>query len=1046
MLQCRKSLLALTVTVVALTGCDTLEDAKVSGNAGAIQRVESPLIAQGPSPLYDPVKTQFPLPEDAVFYINADQDGTALNGTDPANPVTLGLGFLDGVSTQAPFDIEISTSLDTSVELDARAFVEVDGAVIPNPDQNVFVLPLEYASGDSLFGAENEVPGMALANDFRRARFLEARGEPGDLDAANAIYDRLLETPPVRVEVININGGTNNAVRILPESPLEVKTKYAIALSNDLKAADGTPLVGAPTYQSISNPDRVLANAQFAAFRRSAAPARQQVADFGQLKRDFFSDREESVSIVGFDDVVYSSTITTTGIEDVLVANAAPQSFFQSDLNIELRKDQIGKLISGFYNVSQQPLSEDAEQDAKDINQGIFDRLTDESFRLFNQDLADRITQARDNRVTLTYSDIVTDSDGNLNRVAAFAAQLAVAEVASETKSGDVDTEAGELATQAAEILDLPKAREVRVYRQRPGRQINPAFGQQAADDGGLLGGTGINDLDIQVYEGEIVLPYYMGIPEDDMDGVAITGSRWSAADFGPNVNLPLAITDRVTYRFPFAKKVGEVKVPFIITQPQIVAGQAEDDGQFPVIIYQTALTQDRSAALTMAVATGLLCNADGDLADCFTTITLDLPVHGVFDGFEGATSDRDGAIENGTPSDSAGLLSVNDQRSIYPEGSRPAADTMERHFGFAGDANMQPTPADQLELPEGESPPSGNLFLNFANFTNTQGYMRQVAMDALNVNASLGAIEAAIADCEANGSCTDSFVLETDRVYYLTHSLTGMGGVPVPSVTNKAIDAGNTALNPVQGQAFFNVGSHFTRALENSFNISADLLPGLFAASDGLLAQGRFELNAYFNILQGLLDGVDPGNYADDYRGTNTMLAAIIGDPADDMPLSECAPVEGSNPPSPAADKVSADCTMPNAADDTLFVLGPLDRDVTLEDGTSFPIDSLPAPLAGTEPFGKVMNALNVLDPNHGLGQPFISLFREGSHGNPISAGQSGADPGSSTPVFTTLAIQMMDIFQNLEPSTTINQCDAEQDGNEDCAVVLVPDSERSN
>lgn len=1045
MLQCRKSLLAVTLSAVALTGC--LEEASQGGNDGAFQRVNNPNIQLGEGPVYDPVNQNFPLPEDTLFFLNEENDGTALNGTDPANPVTLGLGFLDGVSTLAPYDIEISTSLDTSVELDVRAFIEVQasngnvtvpiqeveepgtGVVVPNPNQNVFLLPLEYAGGDSLKGAEGEVPGLSLANDFRRAQFLEERATGTDVEDAQDIYNRLLQSPPVRVEVIDINGGTNNAVRVLPESPLDPKTKYAIALSNDLRTSMGSPLVGSPAYQSISNPARVLGNPLFAAFRASAAPSRQQVTDFGQFKREFFSNNASSVpaSIAGFDDVVYSATFTTTAIEDVLVANAAPESFFQEDLRVDLRRKQIGKLVSGFYNLTNQRIGTttgDSTADERAINEAIFTRLTDNTFRLFDQELADRLITANENGEKLKYADVARDSNGNVNRRVAFATQLATAEAAVTVKSTDVDEEASSLAGMAAGLLDLPKSREVRIYRQRPGRQINPEFGQTASEETDpILGGTGLTDVDIQVYEGEIVLPYYMGIPEDDMDGVAITGSNWSAADFGSNVNLPLAITDRVTYRFPFAREVGEVKVPFILTMPQVVDTAQNNGAPFPVIIYQSALTQDRSAALTMALATGLFCNSSGNVQDCYATITLDQPLHGVFDGFEGATSD-------GEPTaDGVGLVSVNDQCTMYPEGSRPSgcdinpdSPTVERHFGFTGDANLQPVPASEVE----GQPESGNLFLNFANFANIQGNMRQATMDALNVNASLAAIEA-----EAGVD------LDLNRVYYLTHSLSGMGGVPVPEITRQAIAAGNTELTPFLGQAFFNVPGHFTRALENSHDVSAALLPALFAASEGLLAQGRFELNAYLNILQGLVDGVDPANYGGSYAGTNTMLAAIVGDPADPEPYSECTSTEPN--------RVTTDCTVPVAADDTLFPLGPLERDVMLESGTVFNIDSLPAPIAGTEPLAKTAGAVNVFQAT--AGQPFISLFREGSHGNPISAGQAAADPGSSFRVFGTLAIQMMEIFQGNAPSSSgINLCDAEADGSEDCAAALVQDSERTS
>lgn len=1042
--QCSKPILAVTLSALALAGC--VDSARESGNAGSINPITSSQIDQGTFPVYNPVKTQFPLPEDALFFINEDNDGTALNGTDPANPVTQGLGFIDGASVLSPFDIKISASLDADQTLDVRPFIEVEtdaegnvifpiqeqenGTVVPNPNQNVFLMELERAGGDNLMLAEGEVSGITGLNDFRRARFLENRGNAGDQTAANEIYARLLQAPPVRLELISVDGGSNNAIRILPELPLAAKTKYAVALSNDIRDANGERLVGAPIYQSVSNPARILSNPLVQPFRDSAMPSRQLVTDFSRFKADFFAPRSSggSAEVPDFGDFVYSATFTTTAIDDVLLANAAPVTFFDSSLLIDVRQQAVERLVSGFYNLTGQRLGEsfsDSTQDERDINNGLFARLTDENedFRLFDQDLADRLLAANQNGEKLSYSDVARDSQGNLDRFVAVAAQTAVAEAAEEVRGGAVESEADQLAQAAAQILNIPQARDVRIYNQRDASEINDDFGQTGTLP---ILGTDV-EVDVRVFEGEITLPYFMGIPEDEMDGVAIQGSTWSAADFGPNVNLPLAISDRITYRFPFAKEVGQVKVPIVVTMPDEDAPLgtiAEPAGGYPVILYQSALTQDRSAIMPIAIAAGLLCAAEDNIDDCFVTIGIDAPLHGIFEGFEGATSNRDSvASANG------GMLSVEEQRALNPAGARPAENTRERHFGFAANAAMQAVPASEVDVPG-----SGDLFLNFTNFANTQGHIRQSTLDILNVNASLGRIQAAIADCvnRADGGCTDSFNINPNRVFYLTHSLSGIGGVPVPAITNQAVAAGNTALNPIQGQAFLNTGGHVTRLLENSPDLARQVLPGLAVASEGLLTQGRTELNLFFNIFQSLLDNVDPTNYAASYEGSTTMLTAIVGDPADEDPRSGCFVAPGETPD---PNRVTSDCTVPNDADnlrdDERFVRGPLERGVMLgESGTVFSINSQPAPLAGTIPLALLMDATNVLSAN--ATTPFISLFNEGSHGNPISAGQSGQDAGSSADVFEVMTVQMLEMFNGEPPRPVI-------------PAVLASDAERA-
>ncbi|NIQ97727.1 MAG: hypothetical protein GWN87_28810, partial [Desulfuromonadales bacterium] len=73
-----------------------------------------------------------------------------------------------------------------------------------------------------------------------------------------------------------------------------------------------------------------------------------------------------------------------------------------------------------------------------------------------------------------------------------------------------------------------------------------------------------------------------------------------------------------------------------------------------------------------------------------------------------------------------------------------------------------------------------------------------------------------------------------------------------------------------------------FGRLVENSQSVAPRVLPGLDAASDGLLAQGRTELNIYFNVFQGLLDSADPVAFAPLYKEAPILLTEIAGVPDD--------------------------------------------------------------------------------------------------------------------------------------------------------------------
>ncbi|MCS5564363.1 MAG: hypothetical protein NZ728_08945, partial [Oleiphilaceae bacterium] len=153
---------AVSAATLGLTGCLD-SGGQTNKNANPDYRINGSLTVKGTHPLFDPLATEFVIPSDALFFLSEEEDGTMLNGTDPANPVTQGIGFLDGASVLAPIDVKISASLDSQQILDARGFVEVDGEVVPNPDQNVFLIPVEYAGGDAVFPTDAEAAGLTPA-------------------------------------------------------------------------------------------------------------------------------------------------------------------------------------------------------------------------------------------------------------------------------------------------------------------------------------------------------------------------------------------------------------------------------------------------------------------------------------------------------------------------------------------------------------------------------------------------------------------------------------------------------------------------------------------------------------------------------------------------------------------------------------------------------------------------------------------------------------------------------------------------------------------
>lgn len=963
-----RALVTALAASTALTGCLD-SGGKTDKNANPAYNISNPnTISDGTRPIFRPLETAFPLPSDPLFFLNPELDGTMLNGTDPANPVTTGLGFVDGNSILAPFDIKISDSLDPNQTLDARNFVEIDGEVVPNPDQNIYVLEIEFPSGDSVFQQSREVGGIVAADRYRLAKRLEAEG---DTAAADEIYQSLLEEN-FRVEIITVDangpagaagGAQNNAIRLLPIKPLKPKTKYAVVLGNKIVDKDGEKLTKENRFETASNPEFVISNPALQPFRDIMAPARDYGSDFFGFKREQGGGTAEPST---YEDITFAISFTTTAVEDVLLANAAPAAWFRQHLLTDLKKEVIDQVIAGELNFTNQAVSGQSEQDDQ-INQRIFELLTDPSYRLYREDLANILSDASENGIQLRYTDLVASE--RVDRQLAFTLQMTAAQAAADVV--DVTAEANELAEKVAQATDLPRAYDpasgapapVRFFSQKAGGEVNPALEQVAID----LVITDVR-VNIRVYEGEISLPYYQQFPEGQ-DGSALQTGSWLPADFSEIPELPQAKSDRVSHRFPFAQKQGDVTIPIIVTAPDAnpLFGPGPAGG-YPVIIYQHAATQDRSAILPMATAAGLLCLSDNPTPtnneDCFITVGIDMPLNGVF-GEAAASAD-------------GGMVEISQQ----PGASENAT---ERHFGFTAGPNMQAVPGDQVENPE-----SGSLFLNFTNFANTRDNMRQGALDLLHVNALLPAIEQAINDC---AECGDGLNMNTDRVYFISHSLSGMGGVPYPVINNLAAQD-NPDLNPILASVLFNTGGQFSRLAENSRETVAPvLLPTLNEASDGLLSQGRTELNIYFNVFQALLDSTDPVAFAPLFEQSGnsaTLLTSIVG-------------LEGD------ADRPS-DGTIPNAADADLYDQGPLQ----LVTDAGFQINSQPAPLAGTDPLARFMGAVDTGSAENDGNRPVITRYLEGSHGNPVSAGQKDADPFSSSAVFDEMSAQMVALFRS--------------------------------
>jgi len=1005
----KKTLLSLAVaSTLTLTGC--LDSGSNNKNGDPDYKISNPATDGLTFAVFNPVTSELPIPNDLLF--SGETDGTMSAGTDPTNPVITAIDFMDGNSVIGAFDIKFSGSLDANQTLDARSFISVGPSVIPNPGQNVFLLPLTFPSGDGLLH-DDEVPTFTEGLEYQTAVALVTGGGAGAAVGAQMLAD--LAEPVARAELISLDGGTNNVLRLNPLTPLESETKYLVVITNSVVDAAGTPVIGSTQYQNLRDENATPGSASLLPVKEAISSWEQLAAGYFGFMQTVFDQADVGATAPSADDIVFSLTFTTGGTDSVLKSVAAPATFYDKSLTTGYKQDSIQKLVADTYNVN---ADHTGLTDGTDIAINItINFLLTSPFLdaptntvpnpLYDADLAAAIGAGA------TYSTLAADA------TAAFVMQKAAAEAANTVHDsgnenlygagiGDKDsfTIAQEAFGTAAALdaatpngLPAPSPRVTNFYQ-------FDCLGPQATCDATTnpaLGATALNPAlpaPAFVSQGEITLPYYHYLPTAT-DGSNIVTSTWqadaatgAAIDAGAgNESGTTPPSPMVTHRYPFPTQQDNVTVPVLATYPNAAVVNSISAGvstkPYPVIIYQHGITTDRTATLPMADALAFSCiNATQDGPSglpCFATIAIDQPLHGVVP--EGGT----------VPS----LISVSDPNNV-PTGNigTPSADLGERHFNFTADATASPIPMNYTAGSELGS--SGSLAINLSSLATTRDTLRQAAIDLMNLNASLGCMDIDGDDVPSwdagTQTCTGAPDLDTTKIYFIGHSLGGVDGIPFVATNNNSDvladgsndTVSNTALPQVIAASLLNTGGGLAKFTENSQSTSFGapvILQGLAASG---LTQGTSDFESYMKVFQGVLDSSESMTFSDPLSDTDTgiLVTEIIGDGAD-------------NP---------SDLTFPNGAD-TIWGddNGPLQT--TLDNG--FVINSLPAPLTGTEPMidqlGAVKTADIVVD-----GNPVIAVtrFTEGAHGNPISAGNTDAEEFSSAAVFTEMVIETATIF----------------------------------
>jgi hypothetical protein len=977
----KKTLISLAVaSSLGLTGC--FDSGETGANANPDYQVSNPAFDGKTWPLFNPVTKDLPIPSD----LNLDQeakDGSYGVDGDLTNPVIGALNKLSGASTVAPAVIQFSGDIDPD-SVDSRAFIftnpEDPTSVVPNPNQNVFLIELKYASEAPVRTLSiGEPPTIPLAITVQVAGGADPLGTGTDLNgkdqaAAGAYLASLAATPAYDHDVVKLDG--TSAIRIRPNKPLNPRKRYIVAITDGVKDINGEPITGDPVYQNVSTKDAPVGDAKLKAVQSLATGLWEPVT------ANYFGVNNSSRTAMGLpaltiDDIALSYSFTTSDDKKVLSYIGNPATWLA---------DQVRRSVTvGAATAALKGGAEDfgAVYTAVQTTLATFKP----SVALDNTALSDcDETPYLGGKTNDQFLCVGTYIEGGL-ATALASTDYSLPEPHARTY--DIGTASDALATSA------------------------------------VLSALKINPGDVSIYQGSIELPQYIAVPDSTQTGKTSTirTQSWQpdaglAGIIGNTLGSTIPqenpeVSTVLNYNFPFPKEQGEVKVPMLVITPAGLNPDVAGANLIPVI-FQHGITTDRSAAL--AFGSQLVASAKANIGLNLAVFAIDQPLHGVAPVTEAEkeglattllvaggildsgdvnpnTPDAQGTIDavvagtfnvgvllqiqsgmdqlnpGGAPNlgitdptdagqiqtatqtvlsggagpDAASSLgkalvlehTVANAGSTIP-GLAPAstatgvvAGINERHYGFTAGADGNPVAMDYAQ----GTGDSGSLFINLTDFANSRDILRQGSVDLMNLTATISKMPG---------------IISSNGVTFIGHSLGTLNG---GAFVGASTASGNPDLLVMAAHLLTPVAGT-TRLLENSPSFAPTILGGLQAAAG--LVQGDADLETFLNVNQAMLDSVDPINFANELAVSGTVLGQIKGDR-----------------------------TTPNAADVRYGVdNGPLN--ITFSNGLT--VRSFTAPLTGSEALAAVMGATEITpaDTLSGANIPALTRYTEGVHGTP--------------------------------------------------------------
>ena len=973
----KKTLLSLAIaaSTAGLTACNissTADNNEVKTDAltQGIPGVEA--TPAGVSPIFSAVNSKLPIANDLLFAINSDstpgikgkdgKDGTA-DTKDITPPVTTAINKLDGFSTTAAHYINFNAALDDTTVIAGETVFLIK---LKNTSDDSTIDPLKISTiigenGEDIASASSaDQPKDNEGNPLYEANYITLDGgkthtiqilpktplDPktkyiialtdsiksvsGESIQASVEYEKIRGTETLfSNKLYSVRKAINAwegvaAYALAPESVSkdELVLSYAFTTTGttDVLHAMAAPGTFLESKVKASIPD--IATAEGAISASVTAKVTAQIPDGtpqANIDATVASNIKNTLDTVAGAVAVkinaaMPETLPTTdgaAIRSTLTTTASLQPFYYQGLITAITTGQsagLDAIVDKPKSRTYTPIQVGATEAAK----LPYDTL-----------LTAQITP----KVEVAIPDIAT-AEGAISasviaKATAQGASQAVAEGAAASQLDDI-AEAVAIAINEAQPGTLPTT---------DGATIRPTLKSTESLMPSYLAGlrkaivTGqVADLSSggDIYQGGLTLPNYLPNAEAGVADSAL--GSWSGSN---NAALALGLagapTDvngeiNVSYRFPFAHKVGDNTIPVMVTLPKADcdpdgAGPASGkpaDG-WPVAIYQHGITVDRTAGVLVGNTLA---------GQCIAMVAIDHSMHGIapLKGDGEANSLRLFNVEQVAASEPASNSPFAAARAgwIQAVGAENAPELValaERHSNVAQEIqiiNGKPVSSNidmvfQGAL-DGEGAPvtaasagtSGELYINLNNFTRTRDGIRQTVLDMLNLGASIGDM-----DVNADGTADD---LDPSKIYFIGHSLGGIVGATFLAVNNNTdVRAYNSSLPKIQAAALGNPGGGFVKLLENSPSIGKRIIDGLKAAAG--ITQGSESIEKFFAVFQATVDSADPINFAADTQDIPVLvytdvggLASEAGDDDDDAKSDQVVPNNALTPTMPSA------------------------------------------------------------------------------------------------------------------------------------------------